>query len=293
MEYLNKSFIYLNELVCKIKKHPYVGTIYSYTGNMLLFAYAFIKSNYPIVVCKVNTGFMYVLKWFIQKKMNGDYSKNKYVKYIYERFNNNQEYIEYVEYNPVIKMETKIVDSEQTITHKLDHKNNMDTSIKSQFNNGFHYDCNSLVVFHKLINGIQYHRIFTPSLWKKWKQTQNTIYSVSNDKNDSITMVTHPESFYITNTFEEIKVVSPPFIFVELNYESTEMEWVTIVLYENIKRICVNGNIINHDSLQYICMKYHQLNLEDVNYKLNVLFPKTESITEYTRDRLNTEPIVI
>lgn len=291
MEYINKTVVYLKETVSNIQTRSHIETIYSYTGNMFLRIYSIVKSNYPVFVNKTNDGFMYILKWFVEKKMGGDYSTNKYVKYVYERFNNDEEYIECVEYKPYIKMEMKIVNSEKNINKKTD-TNNTDAFIMSNFNTRLSSDGKSLIIFHKIINKIQYHRIFSSFLWENWKQKQNTIYSVTNDI-DYPPSTKHPESFYISNVFQDIKIVSPPFIFAELVYESSNEEWVTIMLYENIKRICVPGNNINHDSLKYICMKYHYLNIEELNYKLNVLFPKTESITEYTRDRLNVEPIVI
>lgn len=278
MEYVYGSLRYLREKTDKIKEYPYIGKLYSYIGNVLLYIYITTKTNYPIAVYKINSSFMCMLKWFVQKKLNGDYSQNQFVKYIYEKFNNDDEYIEYVKYKPVLEMDTKIVNSDVL----LGHKNIMDYKNAFKFNIGLTNYSDSLVVFHKIVKNIQYHRIFSSSSWDSW---------IQQNKESSLNPVSTQNR--TSKVFKEFEIVSSPFIFIELVYESMDGDWVTVMLYENIKRICVKGNVINHDSLQYVCMKYHHLNLNKINYKLNVLFPKTESIDEYTRDQLNTDPIVI
>jgi hypothetical protein len=139
-----------------------------------------------------------------------------------------------------------------------------------------------LIVFHKNIDDIQYHRIFTHANWNLWKTSQDSI-DKEYDRDDSV---------YTKKIFENFKLVSIPFIFIEIVYQDLNEGWKTIIIYENIKQICVYGNCVNHDSLQYLCMKYHDTDLNKLEYKLNVLFPKTESITEYDKSRLKNEPIM-
>lgn len=249
-------------------------------GSGLLYVYSFVKNNYPKAVHKFNDVFMITLKTIVFYCMNDDYSKNKYVKYVYDKFNNDPEYIENIAYKPVLKMESTIINSKniKDISMSKNDTNVFANRIMFQYDTPDH-----LIIFHKTMNDVQYHRIFSHLSWNLWKKSQDSI-----DKEYD-----RDESVYTRKVFEKFDLVSIPFIFIEIVYQDLNEEWKTIMIYDYIKKICVYGNSINHDSLQYLCMKYHNIDLNKLDYRLNVLFPKTESITEYDKSRLNSEPIIL
>ena len=118
------DIVYIFDMLDKIKNscfykssskyiHDKLSIIINETsvGNGILYIYSLLRTNYPIAVCKINDIFMIFLKKFVYYCMNDDYSKNIYIKRIYDKFNNDDEYIEDIQYTPILKMDSLIIKS--------------------------------------------------------------------------------------------------------------------------------------------------------------------------------------
>ena len=261
------------------KEHIQLSYVKTTLANSTLYVYSKYKQYYPICSSKLNVLFMIVLRKFIAYVYEDDYTKNKYVKYLYERFNNDSQYIEEIHYEPSLVMNT-------TIIRKSDTRNGFRKEIPRKNNNPHQYfdggeflssNVSSLIVFNKVIRGITYHRVFTSDEFQKWKTDHNLSF-------DDIK----------TDIYDKFQTIPYPFVFLEIVYKDpTTNEWTNILPHEQIKSICVKGNKLNMETFQFICMKYFNININTLKFKINVLFSKSDTIEEYDRTKLVHEPIVM
>lgn len=259
-------------------------------GNTALYVYSKYRQYYPICKTKINIGFMMLLRKVIEYSYDNDYTKNKSIKYLYERFNNDEQYIEEIIFRPVLKMDTKIIrsfdessislSSLETSTTPLSKTSNPNSNSYPNPNQYLDSECfysklSGLFVFNKIIRGTTYFRIFT--------------------KNEFELLKTHKSEQDIQQEiYSKFELVKNPFVFFEITYEDLETkEWRTILPYEQIKSLCVEGNKLSLDTLQFICMKYFNINLHQHQFKVNILFSKSETIEEYDRNKFIHEPIIL